>query len=209
MAGAKSYWPSRGRTVAETSLSLLDSLRNAPDERAWQRLVSLYTPLVRNWLRRFEAEPQDSDDLVQEVFIVVLRRLGDFERGPRTGAFRRWLLEIVVNCLRNHRRTRKTKALRLGDSEFQQALAQLSDPASALSRQWDADHDQHVTRQLLEVIRPRFEATTWAAFCRTTLDGAPAAEVAKSLGLSINAVFIAKSRVLAQLRAEGRGLLED
>jgi RNA polymerase sigma-70 factor (ECF subfamily) len=40
------------------------------------------------------------------------------------------------------------------------------------------------------------------------LDGAPAAAVAAELGLSVNAVLIAKSRVLHRLREEGRGLLE-
>ncbi len=37
----------------ETSLSLLDRLRDAPDEEAWRRWAELYTPLIRSWLRQF------------------------------------------------------------------------------------------------------------------------------------------------------------
>jgi RNA polymerase sigma-70 factor (ECF subfamily) len=88
-------------------------------------------------------------------------------------------------------------------------LEQLADPDSALSRQWDVEHDRYIVTRLLEQIRPRFEAKTWAAFHRTTMDKAPPAEVAQELGISVNAVFIAKSRVLTQLRQQGKGLLSE
>jgi RNA polymerase sigma-70 factor (ECF subfamily) len=91
---------------------------------------------------------------------------------------------------------------------MQQLLVQLADPSSSMSRTWDQEHDRHVTRKLLEMLRGDFEATTWKAFERTALDGLPAAEVAAELGLSSNAVFIARSRVLARLRQEAAGLIE-
>jgi RNA polymerase sigma-70 factor (ECF subfamily) len=73
----------------ETSASLLDRLRVQPDADAWRRLVDLYTPLIRTWLRRHGLPPQDAADLVQEVLTVVVRRLPDFQRQERTGSFRR------------------------------------------------------------------------------------------------------------------------
>jgi RNA polymerase sigma-70 factor (ECF subfamily) len=89
-----------------------------------------------------------------------------------------------------------------------QVLEQLEDPNSALSQLWDREHDQHVTRRLLELIEPEFSATTWQAFRRVVLEGAKAAEVAAELGITANAVWIAKSRVLARLREELRGLTD-
>jgi RNA polymerase sigma-70 factor (ECF subfamily) len=44
-------------------------------------------------------------------------------------------------------------------------------------------------------------------FARFVLDGLPADEVAAELGTTPNAVYIAKSRVLARLREEAGGLL--
>ena len=87
-------------------------------------------------------------------------------------------------------------------------LEQLADPDSGLSKAWEHEHDQHVTRKLLDLIRPRFEPTTWEAFRRFALDGKPAEAVASELGLTVNAVFIAKSRVLSRLRQEGAGLID-
>jgi RNA polymerase sigma-70 factor, ECF subfamily len=194
--------------MSETSASLLDRLRLDPDPASWQRLVDLYTPLIRGWLRRQALPNQDADDVVQEVLAVVVRKLPQFEREPRTGSFRRWLRSITVNCLRDFWRAGRHRPRATGDSDFLQVLQQLEDPNSALSRQWDVDHDRHVANRLLEMIRPDFEAKTWQAFRRVALDGAPPDQAAAELGISVNAVFIAKSRVLGRLRQEGKGLLD-
>jgi RNA polymerase sigma-70 factor, ECF subfamily len=194
--------------VSETSASLLDRLRLQPDAGAWQRLVDLYTPLIQGWLRRHGVPPQDADDVVQEVLTVVVRRLPDFRRQPRTGAFRRWLRTITVNCLRDHWRARRGRPVATGDSDFLQVLDQLADPDSGLSRLWDEEHDRHVTHRLLELIRPEFQPKTWEAFRRVALDGVAPDQAAAELGMSINAVFIAKSRVLTRLRQEGAGLID-
>src|SRR5439155_24190258 len=95
-----------------------------------------------------------------------------------------------------------------GDSGFLAMLDNLADEQSDLSQQWDQEHDRHVTRQLLELIKPSFEPTTWTAFERVALEGAAPSAVAAELGITVNAVFIAKSRVMSRLRQEGRDLLD-
>jgi RNA polymerase sigma-70 factor (ECF subfamily) len=192
----------------ETSTSLLDRLRDDSDQVAWQRLVDLYSPYIRGWLRRNGLVGQDADDQVQEVLLVVVRRLPEFRREPHAGAFRRWLRTITVNCLRNFWRARQARPTATGDSNFIGMLDNLADPESDLSQQWDREHDQHVTKQLLELIKPSFEAATWTAFQRVAIDGAAPADVAAELGITVNAVFIAKSRVMSRLRQEGKDLLD-
>src|SRR5687768_7272096 len=105
--------------MSETSASLLDRLRSRDDQEAWQRLADLYTPLIRDWLRQHATLDQDADDLVQEVLSVLLRKLPQFERA-RTGAFRRWLRTITVNCLRDFWRARRIRPRATGDSAFQE-----------------------------------------------------------------------------------------
>jgi RNA polymerase sigma-70 factor (ECF subfamily) len=194
--------------MADTSASLLERLRDNPDEESWRQLVEIYTPLIRGWLRRQLQASADTDDLIQDVLTVVVRRIREFHREPRAGAFRRWLKTITINCLRDFWKSRRNKPRATGNSDFLEMLEQLSDPNSQLSQLWDQEHDKHVTQQLLELIKPKFEATTWRAFRRVALDGLPADQVASELGISVNSVFIAKSRVLSRLRQEGAGLLE-
>jgi RNA polymerase sigma factor (sigma-70 family) len=191
--------------MAETSVSLLDRLRDQPDDASWRRLVDLYEPLLRSWLGRQALQPADIDDLVQEVLAVVVQELPRFQHNRRTGAFRRWLRTILVNRLRPFWRTRRSRP-EAGDAE--RLLEELADPDSGLSRLWDEEHDRHVLGRLLELIRDEFTRPTWEAFLRVTLQGKDEEEVAADLGLSVHAVFIAKSRVLCRLRREAEGLLD-
>jgi RNA polymerase sigma-70 factor (ECF subfamily) len=194
--------------MSETSVSLLERLRLQPDEDSWKRFVDLYVPLIRGWLRRYQVTQEDAQDLAQEVMAVVLRKLPDFEHNRQAGAFRSWLRTVTVNQLRALWRTRRGRAAGTGDSDVAQMLDQLADPSSSLSRLWDRQHDQHVARRLMELVRPQFEATTWQAFRRVVLDGLKPAQAAAELGLSVNAVLLAKSRVLSRLRQEMRGLTD-
>ncbi len=66
----------------------------------------------------------------------------------------------------------------------------------------------YVAGRLLKLIEPEFEPSTWQAFRRVVLDGLKAAEAAAELGISVNAVFIAKSRVMRRLRQEMQGLTD-
>jgi RNA polymerase sigma-70 factor (ECF subfamily) len=195
--------------MSETSASLLDRLRARPDDASWRRLADVYTPLIRAWLARHLVQDADSSDLVQEVLTVVLRKLPAFEHNQRAGAFRTWLRGITVNCLRDFWRAKRIRPAAAGGTDFQDVLNQLADPDSGMSRLWDREHDLHVTRRLLELIRPEFAASTWQAFQRFALEGLPVDQVAAELKTTPNAVFIAKSRVLARLRQEARGLIDE
>jgi RNA polymerase sigma-70 factor, ECF subfamily len=194
--------------MPETSFSLLERLRSQPDDASWRRLLDLYTPLVRTWLRRHGLADGDAEDLVQEVLAVVVRELPHFEHNRRPGAFRGWLRAVVLNRWRDFWRARRDRPVAAGGSESARALDQLEDPNSALSQLWDREHDQHALGRLLQLVEPTFAPSTWRAFRRVVLEGAPPAAVAAELGTSVNAVCIAKSRVLQRLRQEARGLLD-
>jgi RNA polymerase sigma-70 factor (ECF subfamily) len=168
---------------------------------AWERLVALYTPLLDAWLTAAGLQPADREDLTQRVLEILVRQLPAFAHNGRAGAFRAWLRGITVNLLREFWRRRP-------EPGAGSRLEQISDPDGGLSRLWDEQHDRHVLHALMKLVRPEFTESTWQAFRRLALDGASAQVVAAELGLSANAVLIAKSRVLARLRQEARGLVD-
>ncbi len=192
----------------ETSLSLLDRLRQSPEDEDWSRLIEAYSPLLRAWLMRAEVQSADADDLVQEVLLVVHRELPKFEHNQRRGAFRNWLRQIVVHRLRNFWRSRGRLIAAGNDSQLEEQLKQLEDDGSQLSQRWDREHNLAIARKLLELIESRFTESTRLVFRRLVVDGADADSVASETGLSLNAIFTAKSRVLRELRRLGQGLLD-
>jgi RNA polymerase sigma-70 factor (ECF subfamily) len=193
--------------MSVTSATLLERLKDASDAEAWNRLVALYSPLIRVWAERLNVRGADADDLVQEVMAVVVRRFPEFVHPEKPGAFRGWLRAIAANCARTMWRSRKVNPTAPGGTDFGSYLARLEDPTDDFARDWEREHDLHVTRRLLDRIKPDFEKRTWEMFARFVLDGLSAEEVAAELDASPNAVYIAKSRVMARLREEAGGLL--
>jgi RNA polymerase sigma-70 factor (ECF subfamily) len=193
--------------VLSTSVSLLERLRTNPDDGAWERLVGVYRPWIMGWLRRHGLTDSDAEDLAQEVLLVVLRELPFFQHNRRPGAFRAWLRTVTVHRVQDFGRSRRNRP-EAGDRAVLDRLGALEDPASELSRQWDQEHDAHVVRRLVALIEPEFQESTWRAFRAVMLEGETPASAAARLGMSVNAVLLAKSRILARLRQEGQGLID-
>ncbi len=189
--------------MTNTSATLLQRLLNSRDDAAWTRLTQLYLPLIRATLGRHLPQSADVDDEGQQVLLVVVEKLPEFRHNGKPGAFRTWLRGICVNRVRMFWRTPRPATVPDPEAIFRQLEA--SD--SALSRQWDREHDQFVFRQALALIEGEFKPTTWQAFRRYALENAEPEVVAAELGLKVNAVFIAKSRVLRRLKEEFEGLL--
>ena len=190
-----------------TSVTLLERLRTQPDEETWKRLDDLYRPLIRRWLLRDPTLRNEAEDLVQEVLAVLVRELPRFQH-DRPGSFRCWLRTITLNRLKAFWQSRRHRPQCVGSDSDGLILGQLEDPHSTLSRQWDDEHDRHVVRRLMDLIEPQFESATLQAFRRVVFDGAKPTEVATELGITVNAVLLAKSRVLRRLRQEGEGLID-
>jgi RNA polymerase sigma-70 factor, ECF subfamily len=207
MLTGKIFWSCSGELlVIPTSLSLLDRLKVArPDASDWNRLQGIYLPLIQRWLSRVPGLGDESADLGQEVLVVVFREVPRFDR-QREGSFRAWLRQVTVNKVRNYRRKRHRRPT-VGLDPADGFLERLSDPNDDLAREWDRDHDTYVVEKLLAVVKTDFTPTTWQAFQRFGVDGVPAGRVAEELGLSENAVILAKSRVLKRLRQEAGDLL--
>lgn len=195
------------RSVFDTSVSLLEQLTRQPDAEAWNRLVELYTPVLRAWLQCYDVlSPADVDDLVQDVLLAVSTEIPTFKPlGP--GAFRGWLRTVLVNRLRYFWRSRQHRPMAVGGSDFLQQLEQLSDGSTQASKMWDEEHDRQVMNRLLEFVEPRFAPATWRAFRRQALDGVSAEDVAAELSLPLHSVYAAKSRVLKALRTAADGLI--
>lgn len=186
-----------------TSIGLLNCLQNETNE-AWQRLNDMYVPLIRKWLRMHGMGADDAEDISQEVLLVAFRNLSGFHR-RQLGSFRCWLRRVTVNCLRDYRRKHWRHSAAVGLEGLMQSL---EDPKSEMSRKWDLEHDLHVLNYAMVQVRESFTPQSWAAFQGTAVSGRSLRDVAAELGMTENAVCIAKSRVSASIRKLTHGLLK-
>jgi RNA polymerase sigma-70 factor (ECF subfamily) len=140
------------------------------------------------------------EDLVQDVFAVLVRTLPEFhyERGQR---FRGWLWTVTVNKVRERGR-RPRIARQAGDQELSNLVE--ADPAALID---DKEYAQFVARHAAHLVQVEFQPSTWKAFWEYVVADRPASVVARELGMTENAIYIAKGRVLRRLRRELDGLL--
>jgi RNA polymerase sigma-70 factor (ECF subfamily) len=187
-----------------TSVSLFERLR-MPDSVAqsgWRRFVNLYTPLLFFWARRLGMHEQDAADLVQEVFVVLVKKLPQFAY-DREKSFRGWLRTVVHNKWRERQRGRDVMNERANDADPNDLAA-----SDHILDCCEADFQRHLTVRALQLMQAEFQPTTWKACWEHVVCDRDAAEVARELGISVNAVYVAKSRVLRRLRQELAGMLE-
>lgn len=184
--------------MEKTSSSLLKRLRQPAAHEAWSRFVDLYTPLLFFWARRMALQHQDAADLVQEVFTVLVQKLPEFDY-DRDKSFRSWLRTVTMNKWRE--KCRRKDPVQHG------SLGDLPGPALG-DDLWETEYQQQVLRRALEIMQTDFQPSTWKACWELVVAGRPAGEVAAEMGLSENAVYLAKARVLHRLRQELAELLD-
>jgi RNA polymerase sigma-70 factor (ECF subfamily) len=184
-----------------TQISLLERLRQPGEQAAWARFVELYTPLLYHWARRAGLQDSDAADLVQDVFTTLVRKLHEFVYDPNK-SFRQWLRTVTLNKWRD-RLKRAHKLQQLPEA----ALSELAEPDDA-DPFWETEFRQHLIRRALEILQAEFQPATWKAFWEFVVCGRPARQVAAELGISENAVYIAKCRVLRRLREDLVGMTD-
>ena len=84
----------------------------------------------------------------------------------------------------------------------------MADDRSELAQRWDQEHNLYVVHRLLELMADEFSDTHVSAFRRVVLDEVKPALAAEELGVSVNVVLLAKSRILQRLREVAKGLLD-
>ncbi len=192
--------------IGSTSRSLLRRAREH-DSAAWEKLSAVYSPLVYHWCRRAGLKTHDAADVVQEVFRAVSCALGEFRKERSEDTFRGWLWTITRNKIRDHFRARADRPDAAGGSSAQQRLAQLpAEVPSDIDESTAQRMHARLTRRAVSLMQTDFAESTWQAFWMTAVENLPAASVAEQLGLSVAAIYMAKSRVLRHLRQELEGL---
>jgi RNA polymerase sigma-70 factor (ECF subfamily) len=190
-----------------TRPSLLLGIRDANNHQAWKTFIEIYTPLIYGFCRKHGLQEADAADVAQEVMRGVAQAIGKFEYDPRQGKFRNWLLTVVRSKFHNFLAQRRRQPELAGETTLQLKLDR--DATSAEEPEWENQYYRHIFHWAAERIRSEFQESTWLAFWRTAIEERDGKEVAESLGLSVGAVYVAKSRVLARLKEEIRSVDED
>jgi len=184
-----------------TQVSLLDRLRDGDDPLVWREFYDRYWRALYAFARGRGCADATAEDVVQDVMLTVFEKRDVFRYEPARGRFRNWLFTVLSNSLGMRRRKEKRGPHALGGAT--DGLAHAPGDAPAPDAAWQAAFEGSLLFALLDTVRGDIEPETYQAFELTTLHGLPAAEAAELTGLTRNAVYLARKRVLARLKALG------
>ena len=179
-----------------TQPSLLVRIRDPRDGTSWSQFVDLYAPLVFRFGRKHGLQDADAADFTQDVLRSVAGAVGKLDYDPQRGTFRGWLFTVVRNRLRDFLDSRRRQCQGCGDTETHALLEQQEE----LRDTWDQGYEWQLLTWAAEQIRGTVQESTWQAFWLTTIEEMSGQEVAKKLGMSVAAVYLAKSRMMARLK---------
>ena len=183
-----------------TRASLLIRLRDPQDQEAWRQFIEVYSALIYGFARKRGLQDADAADLMQEVLRSVSGAMGRLNYDPGRGSFRGWLYTITRNKLSTFLTRQKRQVQGTGESGMQERLAEEAVPdEDAL---WDQEYERRLFEWAAERVRNTSGESVWQAFWQTAVEGKSPKDVARGLGMSVGAVYVAKSRTLAQVREQ-------
>lgn len=181
-------------TLPDTCCSLLVRLRTPGDSAAWAEFAARYGPAVYGFGRRRGLQEADAVDLSQEVFRKLIGGLGRLDYDPARGRFRSWLFTVVSRELAKFQAKQRRQPA--ASAELDDLPAQPNDEAA-----WEDAVRRRLFEEGLAAVRNAVSEQTYRAFTLTAVDGLDGDAAATQLGVSRAAVYLARARVLARLRA--------
>ena len=174
-------------------------IKDRADTLAWSQFVDIYGPLIYRFGRRKGLQDADATDLMQDVLSQVSQSIAKFNYNPEIGKFRSWLFVVASNSLSKSVRKAKRQPLGSGRSEVADLIEQIpsNEDENAI---WEKEYRDHLFGWACDQIQNQFNESTWKAFTQTAIQGKKPADVANELGISVGAVYIARTRVTKKLK---------
>ncbi len=182
-------------TYATTHATLLIRLRDGADAAAWQEFHDRYGALVRGFSRRRGLQSADCDDVVQDVLLSMSKAMPAFRYDPSKGKFRSYLKTVTLHAIfkKSHQKRGEATLERIEEA------TRFADGDAEVEEVWEHQWRQYHLRMAMRVIDAEFGETNRKAFRRYAVEGGDARQTAEELGMSLDQVYQAKSRITKRL----------
>jgi RNA polymerase sigma-70 factor (ECF subfamily) len=187
-------------STTRTSTYLLEGLRDRANAAVWQEFIDRYRPMIVRYGIRLGLNSADAEDVAQQTLVSFCTSYQQGKYDRNKGRLRHWLFGIARNQIANWSRRKRSREVQIPDASDQTGFFAGIGDDDAIERVWEQEWRDTLMQQCLAEIRREVEPHTFEAFDLFAAKGLPAEQVAEKLGMSANAVFSAKRRILRRVR---------
>lgn len=191
--------------TARTRYELIRRLQKEDNSEAWREFYGVYRNLVLSVALKSSLSPEDAEEVVQETFVSVSQKLGEFKADPAAGSFKSWLLQkarwLILNKIaqgnrNNHLRGGKPQS-QYGDSTSgTSALERIpAPPPDAFGAAWEKEWRNSLVNLALEKLKPRVNPRHFQVFYLLVIKEQSPAQVCRALGVNRGRVYLVKHRL--------------
>ena len=194
-----------------TRRSLLSRLKNLDDQESWNDFSKIYRGLVYGMAVKAGLSDAEAQDVVQETFISIAKKIQEFKYDPVIGSFKSWLRH-TTNWKISDRYRKRGKEAAMGGRHSRgtartSTVERIPDPAGLkLADIWEAEWETSVFNAALEKVRPQVKAKQYQLFDLYAIKGWSVQKVARTLDVHVGQVYLAKHRISALLKKEIKSL---
>ena len=193
-----------------TRTTLLHRLKDWQDQPSWQDFFDTYWKLIYGVAIKKGLTEAEAQDVVQETMISVASHMPSFKYDRSVGSFKAWLLNMTRWRITDQLRKRR----RLAAYDFSDRTAadpsttdKMLDPASeSLDALWDSEWEKNLLAAAIDKVKRRLDPQKYQIFDFCVNKEWPPAKIAKTFGISIDQVYLAKHRVTEMITEEVRKL---
>ena len=196
-----------GTDSLPTRQSLLSRLRDCQDQDGWREFFDTYWRLIYRVARQAGFDDSTAQDVVQNTFIYLARRMPKFRYDAARGSFKSWLRRVTRSRILAFRRRAEAKEPPLPESPLEDNDANLwesiPDPAGdVLDEVWQREWEENLVNAALRRVRPKVSGQQLMIFEMAALAEVPLKQVARKLDVSLMQVYLARHRVGKLFKAE-------
>lgn len=183
-----------------TRPSLLSRLKDLQDQQSWSEFCALYRKLIYSIAKRSGLNDAESHDVVQEVLIIVSRKIEQFRYNATRGSFKSWL--ALITRRRIQKQLKKRLPLSTSEESTRTAtICRIAD-SDSFEAAWDDEWNRNLWTLALDRVKASLKPKQFQMFDLYALKEWPIADVARALGVSATHVYVTKHRVAAALHRE-------
>ncbi len=190
-----------------TRATLIARLKNWQDQSSWQEFFDTYWKLIYGVARKGGLTDVEAQDVVQETMVSVAKHMPNFQYDPSVGSFKAWLLTMTRWRMRDQLRKRepyREPHPRDEDTGVRtRALDRVVDPMSqTLDALWESEWENNLLEAALAKVKRQVDPGKFQIFDLYVNKEWPPGKVAKTFGISVGQVYLAKHRITELLKAE-------